>query len=974
MSRALLDAVRAASKPGPWTQGVKLAAAEGCVAFEKRDGTEHTFRVKPKERPTGFTVHLVPDDSWECSCDSPVDPCAHAVAAAIVLERDGAAASRVEDLWARVSYAFTSVGAGFEVRRELVYPDGRTQLLEGSLASRVGQGSTAELHLEAGELNADAVLMKPRRGPLSPTAFASLLVHLRHARLVQVDGLPVTLAPEQLLPLATVADEGASVQVRVEAPPGLTRVLCEGVALVGEVVCALGATDFCGARWEALPSVRTYEARELGELSTRVLPELSRRARLRVRTTRVPRIDTALTPRVELSLTTVPGALEVLPRLVYGNPPSARIDAGNLVYLGGAMPLRDLGREAELTRELRQELALVPGRRTRFEGAEVDSFRTRLRSAPGLLNGHLGGAARELVGEARTLHAHLDLAATTDAGGRPHTQALLTFRPQEGGPPLDAAAVWEAYRAGLGVLAMPGGGFAEVPVAWLTAHEEVLARLFAARDEQGEVANHALPALAALAQSLDEALPMDLRKLAPLVEGYAGLPEAEVPASLAGALRGYQREGVSWLSFLRQAGLGGILADEMGLGKTRQALAALSGKSLVVCPASLIPVWRAEAAALRPDLELNVYHGPRRVLSDASLTLTTYALLRLDAERLTEREWEWVVLDEAQAIKNPMSQAAAAAFRLRASARIALTGTPLENRLEELWSLMHFANKGLLGTRSSFQNDFSAPIESGSAQALGTLRRRIAPFILRRLKRDVASELPPRTESVRYVELSSEERQVYDALLNSSRSLVVEEGSTLAVLEAILRLRQAACHRGLVPGQAAASSSKVESLVESLTELSESGHRALVFSQWTSFLDKVEPHLTARGLDYLRLDGSTVDRGAVVEKFQAESGPPVMLISLHAGGAGLTLHAADNVFLCDPWWNPAVEEQAAARVHRIGQERPVFVYRLVALGTLEERILALQEKKRALFEQALEGGDAAARLTRDDLLELLMPP
>jgi len=336
-----------------------------------------------------------------------------------------------------------------------------------------------------------------------------------------------------------------------------------------------------------------------------------------------------------------------------------------------------------------------------------------------------------------------------------------------------------------------------------------------------------------------------------------------------------------------------------------------------------------------------------------------------------------VVLDEAQAIKNPDSQVARAAYALEGEAcfRLSLSGTPVENRLEELWSQLHFTNRGLLGGRGDFEARYARPIAEGSPAAAAKLRQKIRPFVLRRRKSEVAPELPPRTLAVLYCELEEPEREVYAAIQAATRREVVkklaEGASVLVALEALLRLRQAACHPALVPGQAAETSSKVERLVEALSDAAADGHKALVFSQWTSLLDLVEPRLHKEGIEFARLDGSTRDRGAVVDAFQRAGGPPVMLISLKAGGTGLNLTAADHVFLLDPWWNPAVEDQAADRAHRIGQDKPVMVYRLVAKDTVEEGILALQERKRATAEAALGEADQALGLTREDLLSLL---
>jgi SNF2 family DNA or RNA helicase len=398
--------------------------------------------------------------------------------------------------------------------------------------------------------------------------------------------------------------------------------------------------------------------------------------------------------------------------------------------------------------------------------------------------------------------------------------------------------------------------------------------------------------------------------------------------------------------------------------------------ALVVAPTSVLLTWVEEMRRFRPGLRFNVYHGARRKLDpDVDVTLTTYALLRLDADRLAAENWRTVVLDEAQNIKNPDSQVAAAAFRLRADWRVALTGTPVENRLEELWSQFHYVNRGLLGGRKDFRDRYAEPIARGDIDAAERLRARIRPFILRRLKSEVAKELPPRTDMVLRCELSPEERDVYETIRAATMREVVQRlqagGNVLAALEALLRMRQAACHSALIPGQDASGSSKLRVLLAALGNVVAEGRKALVFSQWTSLLDLVEPHLRRAEVGFVRLDGSTRDRARVVNTFQDANGPPVLLVSLKAGGTGLNLTAADHIFLLDPWWNPAVEDQAADRAHRIGQDQPVMVYRLVATDTVEERILALQQRKRDLAAAALGGAEGAAPLSRNDLLDLL---
>ena len=498
----------------------------------------------------------------------------------------------------------------------------------------------------------------------------------------------------------------------------------------------------------------------------------------------------------------------------------------------------------------------------------------------------------------------------------------------------------------------------------------------AARESAGELPRCMIPELAELCEELEQPQPPSFEGLRRLLAGSQRLPAAALPEDLAAELRSYQRHGVDWLCALRDAGLGTLLADDMGLGKTLQALCALRGRTLVVAPTSVLHNWAQEIERFRPALRAALYHGSGRALdSEAEVTLTTYAILRLDAERLCAEDWDTVILDEAQMIKNPDSQVARAAYKLRASFRMALTGTPVQNRLDELWSQLHFTNRGLLGGRRDFDERSARPIAAGDAAATERLRARIRPFILRRLKREVAPELPPRTDVVLHAVLEEEDQRLYEALRAATREDVVRRlqagGSVLAALEALLRLRQAACHRALVPGQEAETSPKLELLLEMLDEVLAEGHKALVFSQWTSFLDLIEPHLASAHVRFGRLDGSTRDRARVVSEFQNAAGPPVLLVSLTAGGLGLNLTAADHVFILDPWWNPAVEDQAADRAHRIGQERPVMVYRLVARNTVEERILALQKKKRAISEAALGAAERASAVTREDLLALL---
>lgn len=484
-------------------------------------------------------------------------------------------------------------------------------------------------------------------------------------------------------------------------------------------------------------------------------------------------------------------------------------------------------------------------------------------------------------------------------------------------------------------------------------------------------------------------------RLRAALDGFSGIPTAKVPRAFRGELRGYQAFGLSWLRFHEQMGFGACLADDMGLGKTVQVLALLvarrSGRSksprppaLVVVPKTLIHNWQAEAARFAPGLSVHVHHGasrsaPQHSFRDVDIVLTTYGTLLRDIDALANVPLDSVILDEAQAIKNAGTRTAKAVQRLSAPHRVAMTGTPIENHLGELWSLFEFLNPGLFDKAVVGKNALGGQTAIG-AETRRAVQALVTPFLLRRTKAQVAPELPSRTEQTLWVDLNTAERKEYDeileyyrALLTASTSRKVEGSATAEVLTALLRLRQAACHPGLLDAsRAAEASSKLELLLEQLREVLETGHRVLVFSQFTSLLSIVRDRLDTERIAYEYLDGKTRDREARVRRFQEDPSVSVFLVSLKAGGVGLNLTSADYVFLLDPWWNPATEAQAIDRTHRIGQTRPVVAYRLIARGTVEERVQELQDRKRELVAAVL-GDDArlTGKLTRADLEALI---
>jgi len=479
-----------------------------------------------------------------------------------------------------------------------------------------------------------------------------------------------------------------------------------------------------------------------------------------------------------------------------------------------------------------------------------------------------------------------------------------------------------------------------------------------------------------------------------LEQAHAFTPD--LPGTLQADLRPYQREGYEWLARLSQWGAGACLADDMGLGKTVQVLALLlhraaDGPALVVAPTSVVANWIDEARRFAPTLNVLAYGGPPLLrhellaeLGALDLVVTSYGLLQSDIDQLAEIAWHSAVLDEAQAIKNPVTKRAKAVRRLGADFRLVTTGTPIQNNLIDLHSLFGFINPGLLGSLDHFRRHFAAPIErSGSTNARGRLRRLIAPFLLRRLKTDVLDDLPERTEITLHVEMAPVEAAFYEALrqravddLEAAPGDGKGEGARrLQVLAHLTRLRLACCNPKLVRATEAPPSSKLETFLEVLGELRENRHKVLVFSQFVSHLKLIEDSVRATGIPYQYLDGSTPAKARAerVAAFQAGEGD-VFLISLKAGGTGLNLTAADYVIHMDPWWNPAVEDQASDRAHRIGQTRPVTIYRLVAKGTIEDQIVALHRHKKDLADRLLQEADAPARLNAEELLELLRQP
>jgi superfamily II DNA or RNA helicase len=552
-------------------------------------------------------------------------------------------------------------------------------------------------------------------------------------------------------------------------------------------------------------------------------------------------------------------------------------------------------------------------------------------------------------------------------------------------------SVLAALKRGEGTVLLGDGTRGMVPEDWLRRYVRIAGF--------GEVeADHVRyrPSQAALLDALLEAQPhVDVdeafARARDAMTSFRGVRQVEVPPGFTGTLRDYQLEALAWFEFLRTFGFGGCLADDMGLGKTVMVLALLESRrrqtedhrpSVAVVPRSLVFNWISEAKRFAPDLRVLDYSGPDRAdkpIADYDLVITTYGTLRRDAPLLAEQEFDYVILDEAQAIKNAQTVSAKAVRLLKGRHRLALSGTPVENHIGELWSLFEFLNPGLLGTSNAFKRASLIQKRDGG-EDLALVSRPLKPLILRRTKEQVAPELPSRTEQTIYCELDDAQRQVYNQLRNAYRlsllKRVEQDGlskSKMHVLEALLRLRQAASHLALVDRHRAdAPSAKFDVLIPRLLEVIDEGHKALVFSQFTALLALLRTRLDDAKVTYEYLDGKTRDRAERVERFSSDPDCKVFLISLKAGGVGLNLTAAEYVFLLDPWWNPAAEAQAIDRAHRIGQSRHVFAYRLIAKDTVEEKVAELQNSKRQLADAILSADPGLIRNLKPEDLELLL--
>ncbi|OFZ05840.1 MAG: hypothetical protein A2X97_03365 [Bdellovibrionales bacterium GWA1_52_35] len=970
-----------AFNPAIWSKGI-TQARDLAIVEDKLSADEMIFRVLIPNRPVSPRVTLWPEDEdWHCNCGDRNDPCSHIAAVAIAykagtIRKAGSineSSVTKPSAAATIQYRFSKKNQRLQLERWISGPGDKTELLRQSLVAYIGglgSGRIAAASVAATreDFGVDALLNDQRGSELDGIPALPLLKALSSCANLTLDGEPVSTSSTGLGCLLRVSDDAQGFRLQLFESQVTDEVFENGFArrgniLIGRIPNGLSAEELK----QLSPPGMLIPAHEAASLVSEILPVLSAKISIQNESNRLPTLVT-VSPRVVLETTAFNGnQLSILPVVIYGNPAIARLESERLVSLSQKeAPKRDLAAERVLIRRLKMELHLQPDQPLLLEGEAAIRFVNETRGW------NFSGKALEAFRPTLTLTANL---AVNPSG--------FEVQFSSGAHQADAQKVFAAWRAGTSHVQLMSGDWARLPKDWLERYGNEISGLLAARNAAGALPTYRRPELAELCEKLEVDCPSPLVRLRSTLADFSRIPEAPLPENLKADLRNYQKTGFNWLEFLREHQLGAMLADDMGLGKTLQALCTLrtAEKTLIVVPRSVLGSWADQLSKFRPDLTFGIFHGNARQLpQNAAVVITTYAILRIEQELLAAVNWDTIILDEAQTIRNPESQITRAAHRLQGSFRIALSGTPIENKLEDLWSQFQFLNPGLLGSRQFFLDQFeTTQPEQQRSQSLLRLNRTVRPFLLRRLKKEVAAELPERIETVLNCTLSAEERSTYESILATSREEVLKQlapaggGNMLGILEILLRLRQACCHRGLVPGQEAPSSSKLELLLETLDTSLQEGHRSLIFSQWTSLLDLIEPHLKSRKIGFLRIDGATQKREEIVKTFQSEQGPPILLMSLKAGGVGLTLTAADHVFLLDPWWNPAAENQAADRAHRIGQTRSVMIHRLIAENTIEERILELQQHKTNLADSILKGGALSSALTREDLLALLAP-
>ena len=969
-----------------WSKAIELSRIAE-LQIEKYSKNECTLMLSNPRKAVSSSVKLwFEEEDWNCDCTSKDDPCVHIATSSIMLKNDKTLLKNFQDKSskpkprAKISYDFHRADGCLFLKRSIV--SGKKNIAITSTLASLATGriigpkvipTRNDYAIESllGS-QADAYLIKGNKLP-------NLFAYLSKADQIRLDGKKIAISTKQTGFQVCIKDEGGGVLVYGKQDAAIKEVYRNGIALCDKTLHPINTVKLNKALLKLLAEGKYFGQKELAYVVSELIPELSLKFPIEILSKKIPNAIRTK-PRVEFFLKRDGLNLQALAKIVYGDPIIASIENAQLALKGKGIPVRNLDEETNLQIKFHSHFNFHLGEKLDYKSHEAIEFISKLKNwkakiAKSSKNVEITRFFSVYKGlESKVKVSHKDDQANINVS--------FDLKTEENGETKQLEArtedVLSAWQKGESLVPLIGGGWSELPKEWLDKHARKLMEILTACDKSGAIPKFLTHSVTNFFDDLEDnecKLPDAVRKITnELLSDHH--ETIKPPSDLKASLRPYQEEGINWLAFLKKRELGALLADDMGLGKTIQSICLLNNKSLIIAPTSVLYNWEQEIKRFRPKLKINIYHGLSRSLekADKTITLTTYSIARLDHEKLSKITWNTIILDEAQNIKNPESKIAGAIFSLKSHFRLALTGTPIENHLEDIWSLFYFLNKGLLGSRKSFSQNY-VKMTSSSDEHLATLKHRLKPFVLRRLKSEVAKDLPDRTNVILYNELSEEENLIYKSIELSTKKDILEKinlksPNMMKVLEALLRLRQAACHIGMLPGQEAESSSKINLLMSSLEKCLAGGHKALIFSQWTRFLDLIGKEMKTRSMKYLRIDGTTQKRQNIVNSFQTSDEHPFLLLSLKAAGIGLNLTAADHVFIMDPWWNPAVEEQAADRSYRIGQDKPVIVHKIVTKNSVEENILKLQDKKKNLASSVIGDNNKAYKLTKEDMIGL----
>ena len=1034
--------LKSESTPFVFSNGVNLSRI-GEFKFETElENDEITLNVYSPLSRKNYEVSLwIKDNAWSCNCDESSDPCTHVIASVLKIKnhQENSTTDKSESVDVKSGNKNLNQNLNIQRNEEITFiryelneidnlicidrficvqKDG--QILEKKIIERnffrdETRIKNSKIKLIKEDLGIDLLLKSPfgnsgsfENKVIDPKNIKELLNKLSFVSNVFFENQKIQSSREIIRPSIEVHSRGENFILKNAINPFPDKIFENGAAIIKDKIYYVEPISYSdySQKYIRISDELMFSRKELGYLISELIPYIQKKHEIIIKTDKLPSLR-QINPRIVVNTESLNEEFFITPHLVYGDPEIARV-INNKLYLQSTKiaPLRDINKEAQIINEFEPMFKLKVG---------VTNKVINKKEALLLVDRFIKLNIISKSNDISYIHQDSKLSPLIS-----FINEQLSFQMQletENGNKtyVDGSKLLSAWKEGKSVFEYSAKNWVNIPEKFFNEYGTIISGFINAQNlNKNLLPRHKVFELLALEESSSGQIKVEgdlfLNKFKESVNSIGTSSESihsnniinvENIEGLNVSLRNYQHKGVAWLKFLKDIQVGGILADDMGLGKTLQAICSISPgeRTLIVAPTSVLSNWINQIKNFRPCLKATIYHGKNRNLfekqdiaiqdsdsknSDINIffdcTITSYAILRLDINLIKNINWDYIILDESQNIKNPESLVTKAAYTLQAKSKLTITGTPIENDLKDLWSQFNFLNPNMLRNKDEFDKNLLKPIVFGDKKKLQNLKSKVKPFILRRLKKDVAKDLPSRTDITLQAEFSEEERKIYNAMYILTKKEAIENlaaNNIISALSAILRLRQACCHFSLIPGQYIniERSAKIEVLIEHLNSSMLNGHKALVFSQWTSFLDLIEKELNKENIVYSRLDGTTKNRSEVVDAFQTQDDIKVMLLSLKAGGVGITLTAADHVYIMDPWWNPFVEEQAADRAHRIGQVNPVIVHRIIVPDTIEENILILQSKKKEVASLILDNNAVLSAeqgtLTKDDLLALL---